>query len=308
MPGETGQEAAHGLAALVARRVGVALADVILLKRAAHGAVFRARIGAVPVIVKQFRGDDPAQTVTRLKAELDHLAEVFGDGPFRANRCLHAWPEIGIAVLSIAPGTRLDLAIARASGDARAELLRQSGAWLAAYASGRRRAAAFGPRHWLRKLDGQALEHVHTPADRAHLAALRAALNARLPTLRGIPVTRAAVHGDFAGINLHVYDGVIHGFDIQGEIRMPLARAAARFLVWLQIHDDAGDFPRRFGIRAEDWEAFLSSGVLSPREAESTLPFFTGVELHTRFVESYRRRRLRGNARRAIAAFCAEDW
>jgi hypothetical protein len=91
--------------------------------------------------------------------------------------------------------------------------------------------------------------------------------------------------------------------DIQGECWLAIAKEAARFLVWLQIHDPNIPTDRRHGISAEYVDYFLESDVLSGQEQITTLPFFIGEQLFIRFVENYDRKKIRENARTAIIAF-----
>ncbi|MEL6782786.1 MAG: hypothetical protein AAFO51_10435, partial [Pseudomonadota bacterium] len=248
---------------------------------------------------------DPAHTVRSLKGELDRLETIFGTGDCQANRCLAAWPEDGVAVLSFAPGTRLDLKIAKAKGQARVKLLAHSGRWLATYTTARRRDATFGPGYWIKR--SSARDHSAINAeDQALLDQLITALHHQNDRVKGCPVLQAASHGDYVGMNAHYHRGVICGVDIQGEYWGALAREAARFLVWQQIHDADRPTNRTHGLLADDVRAFLSSGVLPAPEHETTVPFFVGEQLYGRFVEDYRRTDIRENARAAITAYLAQ--
>ena len=278
------------------------------LKISTDARVYRAILNGEKVVIKHFLAEDRARTVTRAKTELDHLETVFGTGECQANRCLLALPAQGILVLSFAPGRRLDETIDRLSGTARQGLLAQSGRWILRYAEGRIETTSFGPRFWLRRLKAGPMDHVGDPGDRDLLARLLAMLGRKTDELHGTPVLKAAVHGDFCGLNAHYHDGVIHGIDIQGESRMAVAREVARFLVWQQIHDDRHGDARRFGIDRADWQALLSSGVLGQQEQATSLPFFVGEQLLTRFASEYRRKRIRANSRAAIEAFLSETW
>lgn len=265
--------------------------------------VLVARINGEKVVVKRFLDGNPPHTVNSLRDELAYMTDVLGDGPYQVNRCLMAWPDAGTVVLTYAQGPRLGDKIAGASGQQRDKLLEASGAWLAAYTAPRQRATTFGPRFWIRRLLAQDRACVTDDRDKALLDAMIEALRRQVPEVMGCPVLQGATHGDFVGINAHFHRGVITGVDIQGEVWLAIAREAARFLVWLQIHDPDRPADRRFGIAAADWQAFARSGVLPAEELTTTLPFFVGEQLYARFVESYDRSDVAPNTRAAIIAY-----
>lgn len=268
--------------------------------------VFSAEINGEKVVVKRFVGGDVSHTVRSLKSELDYIKNVFGDGKCQANKCLMAWPDDGIVVLSFVPGPRLGDKISTLKGQQRRNLLSHSGEWLSKYTNTRRRSATFGPRFWIKKLLSKDLSHINDVHDVALLRELVDALRIQKEKIRGCPVIQAATHGDFVGINAHFQKGVIYGVDIQGESWLPIAKEAARFLVWLQIHDVERPQKRHAGISLVDWEAFLDSGVLPESEVKTTLPFFVGEQLYGRYVESYDRKEIRQNTRAAIESYLTD--
>ncbi|MEX0310693.1 MAG: hypothetical protein AB3N17_10675, partial [Tateyamaria sp.] len=243
-PTLTALDAAQELTRYLRVKVGTRRVRVLdALKHTAQSWVFAARINGEKVVVKRFFNDDRAHTVQSLKGELDRLEEIFGESDCQANRCVAAWPEDGIAVLSFAPGPRLDLKIGEANGRARDKLLAHSGRWLATYTASRRRHATFGPGYWIKQL--LARDHGDLgPADRALLDQLANALRTQNERVKGCSVVQAATHGDYVGMNAHYHRGTICGVDIQGECWLAVAREAALFLVWLQMHD-SGRPPER---------------------------------------------------------------
>lgn len=265
--------------------------------------VFSARMNGEKIVVKRFLENDFDHTVRSLKGELDYLETIFGNGNCQANKCLMAWPEDGIVVLSFISGPRLGDKIAGATGKKRQKLLTHSGEWLAQYTASRRRDSRFGPGYWIKKLQEKDLSHIERADDLSLLKQLVAALRSQNSAVKGHPVVQAATHGDFVGINTHFHSGVIYGVDIQGECWLAIAKEAARFLVWLQIHDPARPDRRHAGIAQSDWAAFLQSGLLSEDEAKTTLPFFVGEQLYGRYVESYARLEIRDNTRAAIESY-----
>jgi len=265
--------------------------------------VFRATINGEDTVVKRFFDGDVPQVLRNLKVELDFLELSFDDPRYQANRCLYAWPEDGIAVLSFAPGKRLGNEIAQASGDVRRQLVKQSGEWLRRYCSFRQRDSRFGPAFWVKKVASVKIDRIASPQDRLLLDRLLASIRSQVDGVRGVPVVQAATHGDFVGINAHYHQGTIYGVDIQGESWLAVAKDVARFLVWLQIHAPRPVGGHRYGISLEFIDPFLECGVLNVNEQETTLPFLIGEQLYGRFVEGYEREDLRANTRAAIEMY-----
>jgi hypothetical protein len=268
--------------------------------------VYKAKVNGEKVVVKRFMDGDVAHTVRSLKAELDYLETTFNSDRFQANRCLHAWPRSGTVVLSFAPGKRLGDKIAGSSGKARTRLMKQSGEWLRRYCAPRQRDSTFGPGFWVKKVAAKNIDHIRSNEDRILVDRLLTSLRDQVENVKGVPVVQAAIHGDFVGINTHYHRGTIYGVDIQGECWLAIAKDAARFLVWLQIHDSSREDKRRYGISVEYIDAFLQSNVLSIEEQTTTLPFFIGEQLFGRFAEGYDRPDVRDNTRSAIEMYLWE--
>ncbi|QCO54595.1 hypothetical protein EOK75_01490 [Pseudorhodobacter turbinis] len=268
--------------------------------------VYKARVNGEKVVVKRFLSGDVAHTVRSLQGELAYLETAFNDDGFQANRCLYAWPESGIVILSFAPGQRLGDRIAESSGNARARLMQQSGEWLRRYCASRQRNTTFGPGFWVKRAAAKNSDHFTSEEDKLLLGRVLASLRDQAEGVKGVPVVQAATHGDFVGINAHFHRGTIYGVDIQGECWLAVAREAARFLVWLQVHDPVRNDDRRFGISVEYIDAFLKSNVLNPAEQTTTLSFFLGEQLYGRFIEEYNRADIRANTRAAIEMYLAK--
>ena len=274
------------------------------LRMTASSWLFEAAWRGDPVVVKRIPGPDAPGTIRAMRTELDRIARIFGDGDCQANRCLAAWPETGLIVLSHAPGARLSDCIAIAPPEERDRLLRHAGEWLRRLTAARQRDIGFGPRKWIQKLRGPGDLDL-SPAQRGLLARLRHDLERQAPHLRGTSVRQAATHGDYVGINAHYHQGVIHGVDMAGESWLAVARDVARFLVWQTLHDPAPTPSRWCGLRAGDVSSFLSSGVLQDRETAAVLPFFIGIDLHRRMSEALDDA-ARPRARAAIAAYLSD--
>ena len=302
---ETAMDAAHELTRYLRHRLGTRQVRILeALKHASHSWVFTAKLNGQKVVVKRFFNDDRAHTVRSLKGELDTLAQIFRDGDCQANQCLRAWPEDGIALLSFAPGPRLDLKIAGTQGAARDRLLAHSGRWLTTYTRARQREATFGPGYWIKQL--LARDHSSmADEDLVLLDRMIAALRAENARVKGCAVVQAATHGDFVGMNAHYHRGTIYGVDIQGECWLAVAREAALFLVWLQMHDPSRPDVRVHGIRATDVRAFLSSDPLPEAEHETTLPFFIGYHLYRLLTANHHRANIRSNLVAAIHSYLA---
>jgi len=282
------------------------LSDLTPLKVSRFACVFSVRVNGENVVVKQFFKATADQTVRKLKSELDYIEALFGDGDCQANTCRMAWPSEGIVMLSFAPGPRLGDVLSELEGDERRDLLNHSGRWLARYTAPRRHEGSFSPNFWIKRLRKKNLDGITDPADLAHLKQLLHAMEAQAQTIKGCPIIHAATHNDFVGINAHYKDGIIYGVDIQGETWHPTAKDAARFLVWLQIHNRTQPQNRRSGICQNDWDAFLSSNVISASEQETTMPFLIGDQLYRRYISEYARPRKRKNATAAITAYLDE--
>lgn len=276
------------------------------LKVSGKGWVFSAMINGEKVVVKRFLGNAYMRTTQSLKSELDYLETVFTDEKFQVNRCIFAWPESGVVVLSFAPGMRLGDQISISSGEARHRLLKQSGEWLQKYCAARSRDRTFGPRYWVDRLASKPLDHISSKDDRMLLERLLMQLRSQVGRVRGVSVVQAATHGDFVGINAHFHKGTIYGVDIQGESWLAVAKEVARFMVWTQIHDSSRPQSRRYGICEKDLDSFLSSQILSSEEQTTTLPFFIGADFYSRFVEEYSRREIRDNTRSAIECYLGD--
>lgn len=268
--------------------------------------VFTAKLNGEKVVIKRFFNDDRAHTVRSLRGELHRLEQTFENGDCQANRCLMAWPEDGIVILSHAPGPRLDKKIAAARGRSRQKLLAHSGRWLAQYTNARRRDANFGPGYWIKQLLARDHSAIDDPQSSAILGRMITSLKKQNDRVKGCPVVQAASHGDFVGMNAHYHRGTIYGVDIQGECWTAVAREAALFLVWLQMHDPDRPTKRIHGIRAEDVDALLSSGVLLENEHQTTLPFFIGTQFYRLFTANYHRMHIRSNLEAAMIAYLVD--
>ncbi len=280
-----------------------------VLKLAPGRQVFLVRINGEKAVLKRFlggKGPAPEAIVENLARELGTLAPTMSDGPYQINRCILARPDFGFVVLSFAKGKRITDVLSLSGHQKRARLMRESGNWLATYTKDRQKLGHFGPRYWLqRRLSADTARMSST--DQTLLAALGSALDRWSDKLKGCSVTQASIHGDFSGLNLHIQGGTLTGIDVQGECRQPIARDAARFLVWQQIHDQTALPAQNFGVNAADWQAFLSSGVLPKNEWDTTLPFFVGDRLYDYLVLDHAKDPAADRIRTAIRCFLSQS-
>ncbi|WP_166415425.1 hypothetical protein [Cochlodiniinecator piscidefendens] len=270
--------------------------------------VFDASINDSKVVIKRFFCANPVRTVETLKKELDFSMQILGNGTYQVNRCLMAWPDNGMVVLSHAPGLRLGDKIAKSQRGQRRRILKQSGEWLRHYTAPRQRLTHFNHKFWIKKLEARSLRNIATVSDLRMISDLKYCLHVQKERVNYCSVVHAATHGDFVGINAHYHAGVIYGVDIQGETWLPLAKEVARFLVWQQIHDPTDVDNYRYGISRPDFEAFLSGGILTGGDRSVILPFLIGVELHGRFIESFSSYGKRDNIKTAIRAYLSMNW
>lgn len=259
-----------------------------VLKGGAKNHVCIAQINGQTVVVKRFLEAGAAQTVRSLEAELLFVAKQFGTGRNRINECLFAFPDIGVAVLSFAPGARLGATLMTSKGRERAELMQHSGEWLGDYTATRRRVGSFAPQHWLRQLSKMGTGRA---VDQCLLDGLRESLETQATSLQGAPITHAATHGDFVSLNAHYHEGVIYGVDIQGESWLPLVKDIAGFLVWEGLRRGPCSDDLWLGLMREDITSFLRGVNLPEDEHATVLPFMIGVQIYRRVIERSRAER-----------------
>lgn len=267
--------------------------------------VFAGRIKREPVVIKRFFEENAHHTVRSLKGELDYMSNALGDGPFRVNRCLHAWPEAGTVVLSYAPGQRIYDEICKSEGKTRDKLMHAGGGWLNAYAAPRHRITKFGPRFWLTQLEARP-RHLLTPEGNALFDTARAKLSRLAQITAGSPVTQAASHGDYSGINVMYDKGIVTGVDIQGECWLALAKDAALFVVWQSQYDPRSSGSRIYGIDGADYDAFFTAMPLLADEHLTTVPFFIGLQAMHRFLDSMAQGKVHIKAARLLAAYVSD--
>lgn len=260
-------DAAAKAAAELERLMPVTVQEVLKLHR--NRVVFRVMTDDGPAVVKRLLGPNAGTEIAAMQAELAYIAPRM-NGEFRVARCIGALPKAGVIVLEQAPGKPLTEAL---SGPHRAMLMQQARLWLAAYTRPRREIASFAPALWVTLAASRTVKTGENAQISAALAKLR-----DLARHRGAPMAKAYTHGDFVAANLLADRDVLWGVDIAGGRPLPLAKEAARFLVWARMGE-------RLPPSAQDHRSFGPEALLEPGEGESTLPFFTGFEIIMRMID-----------------------
>lgn len=246
-----------------------------------------------PVIVKQFYTPEPETLIVDMVAEHLRLAALFPhEGLNTALLRAHA-PAQGLAILDLAPGIPLDLALDPCTATERKRLVGVAGAWLARALGDSREPGSFRPRFWLDRLERESADLPLTTDDRALLGKAMDSLRALGVALRRGAVPRGAVHGDFGPYNLH-WDATtqsLWAFDIQRTSALPLALDMARLLVALseQAQRQHPDYALTQGVLPADSAALLAvPGLEHAADERPFLDFFLGYRLLRSLCEKHR--------------------
>jgi len=237
-------------------------------------AVYRGTLDGRRVIAK--RGlHNAAMVRDTMAASRERMA----DGPYRVVAPIAATDDI--LVMEHAPGREVKGVLdALGGGSARRAVLTRCGEWARTYAGTDIETGTFGSGFWLRKHRQPHAEGSLHPEVQATWDALMGWLEDRAARVAGVSVTRGRCHGDLTPMNLHLDDdGVLWGFDIGAEMRLPLARDVARFVVtWLRssVFED--------GFCGQELRA-LAGPVLPASEFDTLLPFFLGETIAGRLPE-----------------------
>lgn len=263
-----------------------------------------------PVCSGRFRGQAAVfkqvtpTSIDKARQELTFLADHLGQGPYRVARHLADVKEQGILITEHVPGERVSITLKNGSDADRDRVLRQCSGWLRTVADLRSGSGGFAFRNFitaLQDLDQSVLARQDQDLVRQVLNAVKT----QRPHLRGIQITRAVCHGDFAPVNLHADDTTIWAYDIQGGPRIPLARAAARFLVAKEIFSPPAD-DLSFGLTARDLRVYDPASILPPDEADRVFPLFVTEQFVRLFVGLYQTRRELDYPRARLAALAAD--
>jgi len=235
------------------------------------------------VVVKWFKGERGPVMIQRLQAAHDRIGPVLARPPLLLARYRDLSPDHGLAVLTRAPGLRIDHAL-RETPHRRADVLALAGRWLAACAAPGRQDGVWNLHARIRKRKESA--GPLPPDDAALLGRAMAAMRALARDLAGTPLKLAAAHGDFAPHNLHLADTPIGselwGFDVQDTRVQPLAADSGRFLALISLRLGPVAGPRRHGLPMADLDAFAGAADLAETP---DLPFFVADQLIRSLIE-----------------------
>jgi aminoglycoside/choline kinase family phosphotransferase len=264
--------AAFGPGQVVARRV---------LQSSPRALVAEAADGAERVVVKQFHTNDPVTTIERLREEHAAIGPHLAQGPFRLAHWRRLDAPRGLAVLTHAPGQRMDGVLAEATAPERAGILGLVGGWLAAFARPRRHVAPFALHPVIRRRKEAAADLPLRPKDRTLTANTMAALRSIARALHGAPLEQTHVHADLAPYNLHLAVGSdghpeVWAYDLQSARRRPLALDAATFLVTAGLRQPPAPGAPPGPLPDADRIALLAA---CPEAGGAALDFYTGDRL-----------------------------
>lgn len=203
-----------------------------LIKSDAKGRVAEARWRGETVIVKQIISDDPVATIRALEQEHNRLRALFPCQNLHFAAYLATSASQGLVILPFAPGIRIDEVICAANAETRFEITTACAAWLARSMKGQRSFGRFSPEFWVKALRKEISGAALSPADATLLNALVAHLRTLAPGLRGGPVPRGPIHGDFSSQNIFwdAQTASLTVFDVQDEYTAPISQDLARLL------------------------------------------------------------------------------
>ncbi len=276
------------------------------LIRAQHNrSVYVALADGQPVIAKHFTMDGAAEVVEAATAELQLVGPHLAQGPLQVNQYIAHDRDQGLLVVSQGPDPSLQAALDDPAAD-RDAILRQTGDWLTRYVGARVSAGKFAPFYWQEQLVNTSYKAL-SPADRHLAQQMRRKLRALADRLRAFVLRRVAGHGDFATHNFSYQDGVLFGFDIQGETHRPLAQELAHFLVLATMKSPPFQGPSYIGLREGDVAALCIQAGLPELEYETVFRYLVGWYM-CRFIARYADNPERVAALRGMMTKALDDW
>ena len=264
---------------------------------------FFGSIGDQKVRVCRHLSAEGQQEVKARATETRHLQDIMVSERLFAEKTVFAYEEYGVLCVSQAPGVPLTQKIAGASGPRRSKFVRMGAEWLEEATQGRTKQTELASLFRLKVLKEWSLDNIENEVDCALLEGLLSNLTKRARLIKGMDITQMHGQAWFSTENLVFKDSALCGVNIQGAQWTSVSRAAAQYLVDLQLVVPASSGRTRFGIAQDDWRAFLSVDVVPESERRTALPFFLGEQLFRRFVSDYRCQEKRERARQAIRAF-----
>ncbi|SMP17844.1 hypothetical protein [Shimia sagamensis] len=264
---------------------------------------FIGAIGDQKVRVCRHLSAEGQRDVRARVAETSYLQDIMVSEQFFAEKAIFAHEEYGVLCVSQVPGVPLAQKIAGASGPRRSKFVRMGAEWLEAATQARIKQTELASLFRLKNLKEWSLDNIEDDGDCSLLERLLSDLTKRARLIKGMEIKQ--IHGQawFSAENLVFKDTTLCGINIRGAHWTSVSRAAAQYLVDLQLVAPAISGKTRFGIAQDDWRAFLSIDLVPEGERRTALPFFIGEQLFRRFVTDYRSQEKRERGRQSIRVF-----
>lgn len=267
-----------------------------------HAAVFRGKLKRKTIALKLFL-EHPTETCQAQAEELTYLSGFMGSGPYRVPDLIHSFPGAGACVMSFIEGPRFDQVLREASAKDRTAAIERAAEFLWHLSRPRRRRDVFGGKYWLKRAAKYA-DDVRIGPRRDLADRVLDSLSDQHAKLAGTDIVKARSHGDFSPVNLIENKDGLWGIDIQNAHWLPLAKDAARFLVYVQTNMPRTRGARYAGLSKIDAEPFRA--YLEALGQEDYFRFFIGVE----YLDKYSRRHAdlvqSGHLEKAMIAYLEE--
>ena len=288
--GRTQQERA--LIARLERLDGPRIDELTFRKQSHNAVVYHGVMNGAPVFVKEYETDYGRRLVEKAVEETEVVLAHFEGRSGGIARIEWANSEAKIVVMSQVLGRKLMQA---AQGHEGYSVFTQVAQWLKDYVGPRVEVDKYPTRYWYKKRMKADLDQLNDE-DQALVVELLALQ--RIRATGPIVMKSGRVPSDFAPHNLHCTEDEIFGFDIEGNSRQPLARAAVWFAILASRRIEVvGE--RRFGLPSQCIVPFME--VLDVGVDDDQLWQYLVADLmFARFTERYEDERTRTTLRAAI--------
>ncbi len=276
---------------------------IAALKQSDVSEVLHVTLDGKNLVLKRYLGRNPDNTVHSFMGQVARLDPSMATGPLRINRCVYAFPGIGVVVLEFIPGENIGKILSGNDAELRSRMLLNCGLWLKKFGGDAYTLSRFSPQFWLKRLDRRKPDLAPKPVDRDLLDALRQNLNQRAGKTAGIRAIKGPTHDDFIPANLLFHNNILYGIDIQSETILPFAKATAQLLVLLQFKRPNSDTDLIYGVSRKDCQDILKSGVLPSSEYDTILPFFLGEQFYFRLQNAIEKKMPDPHIRQAVTRF-----
>jgi hypothetical protein len=239
-------------------------------------AIFSGQFGEEDAIIR-FYFDEPRAYARRDWEELTRTWPYMSDGPYRVNKPLFHYPDLGLLIVRREAGQPLLERLWQSEKSDRAAYIPGAVQWLRHYTRPTERPSAMRAASWLSKAEKR-LNKQASARLRPMLKNVRAELHRILPSMQGKQWRVATSHGDFHPNNLLVGDGVLTGIDTGGSARLPLLKDMARFMTHMRRRGLLPSDATVFGVDKGSFDHFSACFDLTDEEREVWLPFMIGIE------------------------------